>query len=224
MNLVHTFFSKPSGVLCCFGLRFFSLSALSLSLALTSLNAQAQGKDMGDALEAKRLVDETDAYEKSKREELAKKISDERAKTIESLRRLAKKYRDKGERSEARDIRSLIEKLIAKQGGREEIAKEEPEPESDILEYGKEYSFKSNEIEGRITFMANGNVNVIYKHGGSPQNVVWKFEEKADHILISKGGDLGRIYVSEVPKSEKRSIMIRLGGKLRHHVMTATRG
>ena len=182
--------------------------------------AEAQNKGLEDAKEAKNLVDETNKYEEQQRAELQKQIKERQKKTIESLKKLAEKYRDKGERRKAREILKAIRKLEDKLDGLE--FETEPVPESEVFEYGQIYLFKSGKIQGRITFMANGKANAIFKLGDDSQNVIWDFEEKDDHVYIKDAGDLGKIYVSEIPKSDKRSIMIRWGGKLRHEVLTAS--
>ena len=197
-----------------------ALTTASLFIFSAS-DAKAQNKGLGEGRDAKKLVDETNAYEAAQRAELQKKIAEQQRKTIANLRRLAQKYKDAGDRGEAREIRKAIEELEEKVGGRETTIKE-AEPESDIFVYGKVYLFKSGKINGRITFMANGKANAIFKLQDDAKNVIWEFAEKGDHVYIKDAGVLGKVYISEVPKSEKRSIMIRLGGKLRHEVITAS--
>lgn len=199
---------------------------LPIGCALLSLlgapNLSAQGGDLGDARRAKALVEDTDAYERQQRAQLEKEIAKKKSETIEKLKRLSRKYKDLGERREAREIRRLLSKLESKIKDTQKDPDDEPEQlTSRVFQYGQDYFFKSNKISGKITFMENGKVNMIFTAANTTKNEDFNFEEKEDHILIKNGGILGKIYVSEIPKSSKESIMIRLGGKLLHEVVTA---
>ncbi len=213
MNLVTILFTAISGLIQSSRGRCLVM----LALALSAMSLQVKGDD---ALDIKKLVEETDDYEKEQRAALKLGINEERESTILKLRRMEESHRDEGERITAKRIRKAIKKLEEKVNIGKDIVK--TTLESSIFEYDKEYLFKSDSIDGRITFLADGKVNAIYKNGESPSNVTWVFEEKSDHILINDAGELGIIYISEIPYTEKRSIMIRLGGKLRHHVVTGT--
>jgi len=178
---------------------------------------------MSEVMEAKKLVDATATFEQTMRAAVQKQIAEERAKAVEKLKQMEERYKDKGERGGAREIGKEIDKLEEWLEQNGHVAPEKKtEPKSDIFIYGKEYLFSSDQIKGRLIFFKEGKVNVIFKRDAAPQNVMWQFEERRDHIVISDEGELGKVYISEVPQSEKNSIMIRLGGELRHHVVTAS--
>jgi len=195
-------------------------------LCLSTDSTMGQIKDYENKREVEELVDKTNEYENEERKKLEKRIVEIRKNTLDKLERLVTKYTSSGDSRSAAEASKAIGKLEkeikANMGGSSDVTQDSNQLiESDIIEFGVEYVYKSDQIEGVMSFGQNKKANAIFRLNDEAKNLIWDFVVKEDHLLIQDASILGKVYISEVPKSGKKEIMIRWGGDLRGEVMTA---
>jgi hypothetical protein len=158
------------------------------------------------------------------REESEKKIAGVRKLALERLEKLRKLYISKNKQSESNSIGKEIDLLRNKMGmpaSDRPVARETKRANNDnenqYFKYRTSYIFdEKGIINGKLIFMPNKKVRAIYKYKGKDVSEFLDWKDMGDHVQISAGSSLGMIIISESPRSNHKSLLIRWGGELKN--------
>ncbi len=199
------------------------LPLLLLAGASGSSLVLAQG-DLETGMKSKELVDEMKKQEIELRAETQKKIARKRERAIEDLEKLRRLYKSLSKKSEENsieeEIKILKKKMTTPEDGKSDTRDRDNKPEREdsenqYFEYRTSYLFdEKGIISGKFIFMPNQKVRIIYKYKGKETSEFWDWKDMGDHVQISAGLPLGKIIISESPKSNLKSLLIRWGGEL----------
>jgi len=91
-----------------------------------------------------------------------------------------------------------------------------------FFRYGVNYSFEEKgHISGSFNFKSNQKVKLTYQYKDKKQTDSFNWVDMGDHVQIQTDSEMETIIVSDMPKSELRSFLIRWGGDLEHKITHA---
>lgn len=192
-------------------------------------------KDMETGMKSKQLVEEMKRQVKEMRTDAEKKIAFKRERALEDLVKLRTQYHSAKKKTEAELITGVIKKLQEEMERPADFKRVDIEDEPDdpdelekdekhnqYFEYRKSYAFEEKGfIRGKLIFMPDQKVRVIFNYEGKDASEVWDWKDMGDHVQISAGSTLGTIIISERPKSNLKSLLIRWGGQLTNKITSA---
>jgi hypothetical protein len=195
---------------------------LLAGLAGSSLGLAEDDLEVGR--KSKELVDKMKQQEAELREESEKKIAGVRKLALERLEKLRKLYISKNKQSESNSIGKEIDLLRNKMGmpaSDRPVARETKRANNDnenqYFKYRTSYIFdEKGIINGKLIFMPNKKVRAIYKYKGKNVSDFLDWKDMGDHVQISAGSSLGVVIISERPRSNHKSLLIRWGGELKN--------
>lgn len=190
-----------------------------------ALPSHAQ-RDMAEGMKSKALVDEMKEEVIELREKTKKDLNEKRERAIEELEKLQEAYQSANKKDVASLIAKEINQLKRKMGKpvkNNAIAREAREASNNqYFKYHTDYFFdEKGIIKGKLIFMPNQKVRVIYSYKGKEENKFWDWKDMGDHIQINGEAPLGTIIISEQPSSNLKSLLIRWGGELTHKLTDA---
>lgn len=210
---------------------FIKTISLTSALAFFSVSVPASAQNVD---QVRKQIEQLDAEEAKERKKLQAQLNKKRLKAIAQLDKLIGLYerrRDETSVDALRKQRELIvkrmgeagkdlDKALAENGGDDSdtSTKDNTKPK-EIVKWDQPYRFSddSKELEGEFKFKADNQVEFNYFKSGKKVTEKWTWDDKGDHLYVKGDAEFGPIYISVVPDTEQKSIIVRWGGKLLKH-------